>query len=174
MTWQSRHDYVADAWWPNGSCHWLQDNLLSFISSKQCFLICRSDGKFSCYGLLRYFPQQLPLCLEQEIRICSLVHSSSKSVNYLWYLYRSSQGFKCNLGIIARANCTSDSESNSCLLWVQLFPNCMRINVIAINHILLVLTSNGELNSVAVVTCKAHDSKHKVRDETVKCRPGLE
>ena len=30
-----------------------------------------------------------------------------------------------------QSNCTSDSECNLCLLWVQLFPNCTRIHVIA-------------------------------------------
>ena len=43
-------------------------------------------------------------------------------------------GFECNLGNNCtsnrQSNCTSDSECNLWLLWVQLFPNGTRIHVI--------------------------------------------
>ena len=42
MTWQSRHDYVADAW----QLPWLQDNLLYFISRKK--LVKKNTVKFFC------------------------------------------------------------------------------------------------------------------------------
>ena len=55
MTWQSRHDYVANAWWPNGSCHGYKIIYWNFL------LICNSrlyrkrvNHLYSCNILIHY------------------------------------------------------------------------------------------------------------------------